>query len=364
MPGVRLLPDNNNTDNSAMRHRTKQVKVDLSTLEQEYKSLSALAENFCFEITSQLTQLLRDEAITLGFPIQYRVKEWESLTEKLDRLSLEISSIKDVQDFVGLRLILLFNRDVDKVCSLLSGKFKVIRQYDTQERLAEDQFGYSSIHFIVELPEEWLAVPTLSRFGGLCAEIQVRTVAQHIWAAASHTLQYKQEATIPPSVRRAIYRVSALLETVDLEFERVLEQRDTYRASVDTSNRVDQLNVDLLEKTLDGLLPGANKKPDEQYADLLKDLFHFDIRTPAELKRIVEKHLQGVLAMEASRLKQLQKKLETGQRVLNPERLQQGVHYSHVGLARYAMILEFGDTWTQYRQQERKLRIRKETEAK
>jgi ppGpp synthetase/RelA/SpoT-type nucleotidyltranferase len=29
--------------------------------------------------------------------------------------------------------------------------------------------------------------------GGLRAEVQVRTTAQHIWAAASHKLQYKHE---------------------------------------------------------------------------------------------------------------------------------------------------------------------------
>lgn len=57
---------------------------------------------------------------------------------------------------------------------------------------------------------------------GLKAEVQVRTVTQHVWAAASHVLQYKQEASVPLPVRRSIYRVSALLETVDLEFERVL----------------------------------------------------------------------------------------------------------------------------------------------
>jgi putative GTP pyrophosphokinase len=69
----------------------------------------------------------------------------------------------------------------------------VLERQDAQLRLAEDQFGYASIHFAVELPASWLRVPSRAGLGGLRAEIQVRTTAQHIWAAASHKLQYKHE---------------------------------------------------------------------------------------------------------------------------------------------------------------------------
>ncbi len=137
------------------------------------------------------------------------------------------------------------------VNELIAEAFNVLRQYDTQERLREDQFSYASRHFVVKLPEEWLEVPTMAQLGELQAEIQVRTLAQHIWAEASQTLQYKQEQNVPPVVRRAIYRVSALLETVDLEFERVLDQRETYRSTVEASATDEALNVDLLEKALE-----------------------------------------------------------------------------------------------------------------
>jgi ppGpp synthetase/RelA/SpoT-type nucleotidyltranferase len=59
-------------------------------------------------------------------------------------------------------------------------------------------------------------------------ELQLRTLAQHIWAVASHKLQYKREASVPVPIRRSINRVSALLEMVDLEFDRVLLEREQY----------------------------------------------------------------------------------------------------------------------------------------
>lgn len=110
-------------------------------------------------------------------------------------------------------------RDVKRVSDLLSQNFVILRQYDTGERLKKDQFGYSSIHVILEVPEEWLKVPTISGLAGFVAEVQIRTLAQHIWAEVSHTLQYKREDNVPDPLVRDIHRLSALLETLFSPFE-------------------------------------------------------------------------------------------------------------------------------------------------
>ena len=160
------------------------------------------------------------------------------------------------------------------------------------------------MHLVIELFDSWLSVPTFADMKGLRAEVQVRTTAQHIWAAASHTLQYKHEESIPPPIRRAIHRASALLEIVDLEFERVLEQRENYRegVSVDIDN---QLNSDLLEKVLDSILPEKNKVLDrEDYADLLEDLFYFDIKTQKQLIDLWKKHRSASLKEDSERAKE------------------------------------------------------------
>jgi ppGpp synthetase/RelA/SpoT-type nucleotidyltranferase len=322
----------------------------LRELEAQYRVLAPLANRFADELAHQIERLLQDGGVSLSFPVQRRVKEWTSISEKLDRKALQLSAIRDLSDFVGLRVILQFQRDVERVCDAIRSHFMVQEEYDTAERLKEDQFGYSSYHFVVALPESWLKVPTLSSLHGFRAELQVRTTAQHIWAAASHTLQYKQEAAVPPTIRRAIHRVSALLETVDLEFERVLQERETYRDTATELPESEPLNVDLLESTLDGLLPGANKKAGEEpYSELLKDLEHFRINTRGELVQIITKNLEVIVAKDAERVRELTGVVERIEGVhVKDERLAAGVFYTHVGLCRAALSAEYGERWSTF----------------
>ncbi|HYX72287.1 MAG TPA: RelA/SpoT domain-containing protein [Nitrososphaera sp.] len=335
-----------------MTNRKKRRQANpVNQLELEYRAILPVTERFCVELSNQINRLLDDGQILLGFPIESRVKKWESLTNKLERLSLRVDSVKDLNDLIGLRLILLFKRDMIEVCKILADNFKVIDQYDTQERLKEDQFGYSSIHFIIELPETWLAVPTLAQLGGIKAEVQVRTFAQHIWAAASHSLQYKQEESVPPPVRRAIYRVSALLETVDLEFERVLEQRDLYRSNISSLDNDAPLNVDLLEEVLDSLLPAINKGSNEEYSNLLTDLLHFDINTRKKLEALVHKHLSKTLELDvkaASEHLSKTKQLKSEYFKHSHARARKGAFHYHCGLTRTMLALEFGKEWKDY----------------
>ena len=321
-------------------------KVDMSLLEAEYKNNAPLAMRFIDELCHQLTQLLDNELIFLSFPIQHRLKSWQSISAKLEKKSVALDKITDLSDLAGLRIILQFRRDIEKVCRLINANFKVVEQYDTLERLKEDQFGYSSIHFIVELPEKWLTIPTLSKMSGLRAEIQVRTTAQHIWATASHTLQYKYEESVPPTIRRAIYRVSALLETVDLEFERVLGERETYREEALDISSSELLNVDLLGKILDEVLPEQNKGPDEPYAELLEDLMLFKIDTPKLLVDLITKHKAEILEDDAKRAKDELSSPENSD--AEKARLLKGAYYLHVGLVRRALFFCFGDKWTDY----------------
>ena len=283
----------------------KQTRVHpmdwLARLEEEYRTIVPPAEQFCEELARQIGRLLDGESITLGFPLQHRVKTWSSVILKLERLHHEIKSIATLQDLVGVRIILLFRRDAVRTCELIEHNFTVQRQYNTQERLGADQFGYASIHFVTKLPEAWLAVPTLSEFKDFRAEIQVRTLPQHIWAEASQVLQYKQEESVPPTIRRTVARVAALLETVDLELERTLSEREQYRETLKESKLDEVLNVDVLENLLDSRLPPSNKQPGlESYAVLLLELSHVGITHRQPLEKLMEEHYDEALQEDAA----------------------------------------------------------------
>jgi hypothetical protein len=256
---------------------------------------------------------------------------------------LDLASILDLQDLIGIRVIVQFTRDLSVVHGLINNHFAVSDVYDTSQRLKEDQFGYSSHHFILSLPEAWLKVPSLSKLGTFRAEVQLRTTAQHIWAVASHTLQYKHESSIPPAIRRAIHRVAALLETVDLEFDRVLSQRDQYRSDVDITVEAIPLNVDLLEKTLDSLLPLENKH-ECSYEHLLHQLTSLGINTVADLTSLIKKHKEAIIAIDKKIVAMLRRNKDCGYEY-DPARTERGVFYAFSGLVRQALELEFGEDW-------------------
>lgn len=301
--------------------------MDTSALSDSYKRIVPQAERLKTALLAELDHLLKKENVSLGVPIESRIKAWESIAEKSERKSLELDSVAKLDDLIGVRLILLFSKDLAVVSEVLNSNLVVLHSEDKSAQLGESQFGYQSQHFIVEVPGEWTKLPTWSDLGGLRVEIQVRTLAQHIWAAVSHKLQYKQEAGVPPPLRRAINRASALLETVDVEFDRLLLARDEYLEVESVASDPDELlNVDLVEAVLTKIFPSANKRELEDYDDLLGDLVHFGVDKVGQLKDIMTRHYGQIMEEEQKHVKK-----KGGP-----------VYFWLIGLAREGLRCEFG----------------------
>lgn len=309
-------------------------------LRAQYQDNLGRANRLREEVVAQLEALLASNDVSLGVPIESRVKTWPSIEEKLRRKDRSLESIVDLSDLIGVRLILLFRSDQERVASLIFNAFEIVSIEDAAERLNEAEFGYQSRHFVVRLLPAWLSMPTLSGMKDFSLELQVRTLAQHMWAAASHKLQYKQEAAVPPPLRRTINRVSALLETVDLEFDRVLEERRTYVSQSQSPQAAEEaLNVDNLAALLDDVLPLENRKDDESYAELLEDLTALKVQTPQELRAILTKHKDKMKKADQTAVKTY---LPDPSSPESAARMARGVYFAHVGLAREALTAEYG----------------------
>jgi putative GTP pyrophosphokinase len=148
-------------------------------LKTEYDKLLPLATRFCIAMKEQLEQLITSNGLSLGVPLECRVKTFESAMAKIKAQPKAADSILALDDFIGFRLILLFKRDLDKTHQVIFDSFRVSAHEDTAERLQETEFGYQSRHYQINLPPEWMSVPTYNQFSDLRAEIQVRTLAQH-----------------------------------------------------------------------------------------------------------------------------------------------------------------------------------------
>lgn len=316
-------------------------ELRINQLQAEYQEKQLLYTKLCSELVTQLNELISEAGVPLAFPIEYRVKTWKSIYEKCQRRSLCPKELGEIPDIAGLRIILLFIRDLDKSCKIIEQNFKIIQKEDTNQRLSPDQFGYGSIHYELAPNEKWLSVPTLRRLQGLRAEVQVRTASQHIWANASHILQYKQESDVPIPIRRSINRAAAVLELVDFEFERLLNEREGYLSKIENIDENETLNTDSLRHILDNLLPEKNKDQTENYAELLEELRHFNITTGRNLKDIITQNWNEVSKVEADIVSKFHE-------IPRDEREKKGVFYNHMGLMREALRSEFGKDFENY----------------
>lgn len=278
-----------------------------NVLYKQYVESKQLLVAFSEALKREVGDLLLQHNVQLGTPIEARVKSWDSVVRKVRRqrvvlpLGEKMPRLSEiVRDLTGLRVILLFRRDLDRTRELLGKTFAVNECEDTSGRLTEVEFGYQSWHYLVRLAPGWAEVPSLTMFKPLEAELQVRTLAQHLWAAASHKLQYKSEDSIPPPLRRSIHRVAALLETVDKELENVLTESESYQSSFDLQRRAVALDASLVCELLDRFLSEEDSGYDDLYEELLRDLVRRGITTVGQLEDFLTFNLDAMEALDGA----------------------------------------------------------------
>jgi len=98
-------------------------------------------------------ELLRNK-IKETIPIQSRLKNLDSIFEKLELGKIRIKRIEDIQDIIGIRIILLFNSDIQKVEKILDDNFQIKRMRDTSKKLKDNEFGYKSLYLIAEIDKK------------------------------------------------------------------------------------------------------------------------------------------------------------------------------------------------------------------
>ena len=133
--------------------------------------------------------------------------------------------------------------DIDKVDKLIRENFEVdtLNSIDKSKILKSNEFGYLSNHYIVQVNSKRIELPEWKKFNKLNAEIQLRTVLQHSWAAISHELEYKSNYDIPDILKRKLYRLAGLFELADEEFVQVKQRQ--YQLTMAIEKKIDFENT-------------------------------------------------------------------------------------------------------------------------
>lgn len=158
-----------------------------------------------------------------------RIKDRSECSRKFDkkyRVSLgesgEAYQIKDhITDLIGLRIVCLYESDLEKIKSVLGQQLEIISETDKSAEIekVDNEFGYKGLHLDVRLTGERQSLPEYSSFAEQPFEVQIRTIVQDAWSEVDHKLKYKSET--PGKLKRRIYRLAALFELADQEFENI-----------------------------------------------------------------------------------------------------------------------------------------------
>ncbi|ALO95116.1 hypothetical protein SHL15_4014 [Streptomyces hygroscopicus subsp. limoneus] len=180
-------------------------------------------EQYCEKLKDLFTLILKTHKIEF-VQMEARAKGVGSFTEKIQRKGGKYADpMTEITDLAGVRIITYYLEDIERVARIIRREFSVLEEHsgDKQAELADNEFGYSSFHLVLELGENRSKLLEWKQFEGLKAEVQVRTALQHAWAAVNHKLDYKQSQDSPRELRRRLFRLSALFELADEEFSQI-----------------------------------------------------------------------------------------------------------------------------------------------
>lgn len=129
---------------------------------------------------------------------------------------------EQIQDLVGVRVIVFYLQDVETVTAEIDRYYNRIEIKDlVPESLSE--FGYVGKHFILAVPDELIqdehAAKTPKFF-----ELQIKTLFQHAWSEAEHDLAYKPSEPLTQLQRRQVAFTAAQAWGADQLFSQLHEE--------------------------------------------------------------------------------------------------------------------------------------------
>ncbi|WP_086322286.1 GTP pyrophosphokinase [Campylobacter devanensis] len=196
-------------------------------------------------IEKVVAQIVEDGKIAKdSYEIKSRVKTPESLKGKItreDKIYVYKYPLREITDLVGAKVMLISLNDEEIVFDALEKHFKNYIDYKnspdkTKELWEQRKFGYSGRHLVLWYSDDMLNGLSnelkkeaknydLSEFR---AEIQIKTLLQHVWAEIEHKVRYKAQEFLSTHRKRAFDRLAALTELTDSLFKDLINKEEEF----------------------------------------------------------------------------------------------------------------------------------------
>lgn len=233
-----------NEDLHSQEHKNLEASFDVEKAVQEYKNNIEIYRSFEQVLKEYIKHLIEKEVkkeklAQSAFEIRSRTKTIESFKGKINRDDKKLKytdPLIDVTDLVGVKLMLTSLKDEEIVFNLLKKEFEneidEKNSINKSEQLQQDRkFGYLGKHLVISFNEKMLSITSNEKFkkmnfDGLKAEIQVKTLLQHVWAEVEHKVRYKAGQQLAIDKQRYFDRLAALMEVADELFKGLIEESE------------------------------------------------------------------------------------------------------------------------------------------
>lgn len=186
-----------------------------------YETMTRVMHDLVHSIKSYNEQHEAESGERLYEHLRYRIKNDESMREKLARNGLEPTThnaLRSVTDAIGLRIVCLFIDDVYENIAFIKSLpgCAVVQEKDYIQNSKPN--GYRSYHMILDVtidaPDVDGSIP-----GHYYVEIQLRTIAMDTWAALEHELKYKKHISNPEMIAQELHRCANDLAACDVSMQ-------------------------------------------------------------------------------------------------------------------------------------------------
>lgn len=279
----------------------------ISGIMNEYDTKCSLYGEFTRVIEQLIRDLLKANNLRVH-SITARVKDRQSLEDKLRRPDSSYEKLCDLTDTSGIRIITYFADEVDSIASIIKSEFEIDKDNSLDKRaiLDPDRFGYLSLHYVANLSKPRLQLTEYKKYSECKVEIQIRSILQHTWAEIEHDLGYKNKMSIPRQLQRRFFQLAGHLELADELFTQLRHQIEEYGISVTemvskSPNKV-QIDKDSLiawyknstliknmdKKIVSATQGGLTSNP-SYLADRVDQLYYAGFKTIAEVEEFAKK---------------------------------------------------------------------------
>lgn len=202
--------------------------MDQQNIKTIYDSIKDQLDSLLEKVYDAVNHVIIVKKIPHVDHIAKRVKTYESFLNKSQERSEDKlkypNPFKEIQDLLGIRVILYYLSDVEKAVEIFQEAFNRIEINEFIPDSPKD-FDYQGKHIIALIPpsiyNDFKNNKSIPKF----FELQILTLYQHAWAAGEHDLGYKPIEKHDLNIKRHLAFLAAQSWGADQIFEKIIKKK-------------------------------------------------------------------------------------------------------------------------------------------